>query len=224
MILPTRTSSPVLPSHLQTYLTLRRVCECLLLIILLPPALVLIAFLALLVRLDSRGPAFFRQKRIGQDGRPFGMLKLRSMHKNSEVGSHEAHVRALISNSSKGERWIRIADDPRVTRIGAILRQTGLDELPQIFNILQGDMSLIGPRPALPYEVELWKDWHHQRLVVPPGITGLWQVEGRDQVDFDSMVRMDLDYIDRLSPLLDLSLLLRTPRSILVRSNKFEGE
>ena len=223
MILPTRTSRPALPSHLQSYIALRRICECLLLIIILPPALISIAILALFVRIDSRGPAFFRQERVGQNGRLFGMLKLRSMHQDSEERLHEAHVHELIKKSAQGEPWMRITDDPRVTRLGAILRRTGLDELPQIFNILRGDMSLIGPRPALPYEVELWKEWHHQRLSVPPGVTGLWQVEGRDRVDFDGMVRMDLDYIERLSPLLDLSILFRTPLAIFARSTESEA-
>ena len=190
----------------------------------LPLALPLIGLAALAVKLDSPGPAFFRQQRLGQAGRPFELVKLRTMRAESDPSLHRAHVRALLRSDAAPGTWRRLSADPRVTRVGAWLRATGIDELPQLGNVLRGEMSLVGPRPALPYEAELWQDWHRERLALRPGITGLWQVEGRDRVDFDGMVRMDLDYIRRRSIGLDLSLIARTPASLVTRRHPARTE
>ncbi len=177
----------------------------------------LVAVLALLVRLDSPGPAFIRQLRIGRYGNSFRMWKLRSMAADSDPTLHMETVRRLILGLERGAgaAWLSPMDDPRITRVGRVLRATGLDELPQLLNVLMGDMSLVGPRPALPYEVQLWKEWHHGRLAVTPGITGLWQVSARGTADFDAMVRLDLDYIARRSIAGDAWILVKTPFSAL---------
>lgn len=175
----------------------------------------LVALLAALIRLDSPGPAFIRQPRIGRSGELFRMWKLRTMAADSDPAYHKATVRRLIQGvgTEQGENaaWLSPSDDPRVTRVGRKLRNAGLDELPQLINVLKGEMSLVGPRPALPYEVPLWKEWHHARLAVRPGITGLWQVSARGTADFDAMVRLDLDYIARRSIALDVWIMVMTP-------------
>jgi len=186
-------------------------------LLLLSPVLLLVA---LAIRLESAGPILYRQRRIGENGRPFTMLKFRSMVVNADPGVHQAHVARLIQDNIRleqtaaapgGPATLKLARDPRITRVGALIRKTSLDELPQLFNVLRGDMSLVGPRPPIAYEVALYQDWHKRRLAAPPGITGLWQVRGRNRVSFDEMVRMDLDYIEHQSFWLDLQLLLQTP-------------
>lgn len=177
------------------------------------PSAPIVALLALLVRLDSPGPAFLRQPRVGRDGVPFRMWKLRTMVADADPGYHQERVRRLIRGAGRGEpsAWLSSGDDPRLTRVGRALRAAGLDELPQLLNVLTGEMSLVGPRPALPYELPLWKEWHRGRLAVRPGITGLWQVSGRGTADFDAMVRLDLEYIARRSLPRDVWILIRTP-------------
>jgi exopolysaccharide biosynthesis polyprenyl glycosylphosphotransferase len=172
------------------------------------------------IKLDSRGPALYRQPRVGENGQPFVMLKFRSMRIDAETGVHQAHVARLIQDNLAADDAgqggsLKLADDPRVTRVGAFLRQTSLDELPQLINVLRGEMSLVGPRPPIAYEVALYQDWHKRRLAAPPGMTGLWQVRGRNRVNFDDMVRMDLEYIEQQSLWLDLLLLLQTPFAVL---------
>jgi lipopolysaccharide/colanic/teichoic acid biosynthesis glycosyltransferase len=158
----------------------------------------------------------YRQERVGENGRPFTMLKFRSMYDNASTALHRAHVAQIIRGNAaptaaNGKGSAKLRHDPRVTRVGRILRRTSLDELPQLWNVLRGEMSLVGPRPPLPYEVELYQEWHRQRLQALPGMTGLWQVQGRNRVRFDEMVRMDLEYIRRQSLWLDLVILLKTP-------------
>jgi exopolysaccharide biosynthesis polyprenyl glycosylphosphotransferase len=177
-----------------------------------------------LVKLTSGGPVLFRQQRIGQYGKPFTFLKFRSMYVNNDAAQHKAYVKQLIagqavrngtSEVSKGV--FKIVDDPRVTRIGKFLRRTSLDELPQFWNVLIGDMSLVGPRPPITYEVEAYDLWHRRRLLeAKPGITGLWQVNGRSRVEFDDMVRLDLQYAKTWSPWLDIKILARTPKAMVV--------
>lgn len=177
----------------------------------------LLLLLALLVRLDSEGPIFYRQRRIGENSVPFYMLKFRSMRVDADERIHREHVVRLISeNISVAENGddqdsLKLRNDPRVTRVGRFIRKTSLDELPQLFNVLRGEMSLVGPRPPIPYEVDLYQDWHKRRLEAIPGVTGLWQVRGRNRVSFDEMVRMDLEYIEHQSIWLDLKLLIQTP-------------
>lgn len=183
----------------------------------------LFLIIALAIKLSSRGPVLFRQVRIGQYGRHFTFLKFRSMQVNNDPKEHREYVTRLIageadqiSSATNGDRVYKIANDKRVTRVGAFLRKTSLDELPQFLNVLYGDMSLVGPRPPLPYELAAYQTWHRRRVLqVKPGITGLWQVTGRSRVRFDDMVRLDLRYAMSWSPWLDLKILLRTPGAVI---------
>lgn len=171
----------------------------------------------LAVKVSSPGPILFRQERIGQVGRPFLVLKFRTMKVQNSSKIHELYVRSLISGSrAVGQNGIyKIQNDPRLTRIGGFLRKSSLDELPQFWNVLIGDMSLVGPRPPLPYETEMYEPWHRRRyLAAKPGITGLWQVTGRSRTTFDDMVRLDLRYLQSSSPWLDLRILCRTPWAV----------
>jgi lipopolysaccharide/colanic/teichoic acid biosynthesis glycosyltransferase len=173
--------------------------------------------------MSSKGPVFFRQKRIGQFGSRFVFLKFRSMYVNNDASVHEKYVRKLIAGQAErqtsngnGEGVYKLTDDPRVTSVGNFLRRTSLDELPQLLNVFSGEMSLVGPRPPLPYEVGAYDLWHRRRLLeVKPGMTGLWQVSGRNRVKFDEMVRLDLTYARRWSPWMDIKILLHTPRAVL---------
>jgi exopolysaccharide biosynthesis polyprenyl glycosylphosphotransferase len=171
-------------------------------LVLAPFLLVLIV----LIKIDSRGPVFYRQARVGRLGSIFPMLKLRTMHHGADQRVEE--LREL--NEHEGGPMFKIKDDPRVTRVGSVLRRFSLDELPQLWNVLRGQMSLVGPRPPLPQEVAQYPDDVHRRLLVKPGLTGLWQVSGRSDLDWDESVRLDLYYVDNWSFLLDLSLIFRT--------------
>jgi len=181
-------------------------------IVLLP----LFALIALGIKLTSRGPVFYRQERVGRDGRVFHFFKFRSMVVNNDEHLHRAYLEKLVtigaeaSLDRKGQKIYKLVDDPRVTRIGAFLRRTSLDELPQLWNIIKGEMSLVGPRPCLAYEWDLHKEWQKRRLDVTPGLTGLWQVTGRSRVPFEDMVLLDIYYIAHWSIGLDLELILRT--------------
>jgi exopolysaccharide biosynthesis polyprenyl glycosylphosphotransferase len=161
--------------------------------------------IAALIWLDSPGPVFFRQTRIGLHGRPFSMLKFRTMVVDAEARRPELGEHNEIAGYA-----FKLTNDPRTTRVGRFLRKTSLDELPQLWNVLRGEMSLVGPRPPLPAEVADYDLWHRRRLSMTPGITGLWQVEGRREANFDRWVGYDLDYIDRWSFWLDLKILART--------------
>jgi lipopolysaccharide/colanic/teichoic acid biosynthesis glycosyltransferase len=178
-----------------------------------------LALTALAIRLDSPGPALFRQARVGRGGRPFTMLKFRTMRQDCDAGRHRAYVEAYIA---EGGEALRNADgdyklerDPRITRVGRVLRATSLDELPQLINVLRGEMSLVGPRPPLAYEVDLYTPRHARRLTVPPGMTGLWQVSGRNRTTFEQMIDLDLAYIERRCLALDLWILVRTVSVVL---------
>lgn len=172
--------------------------------------------IALLIKLDSRGSVFYRQERVGMDGRVFLFLKFRTMRAGADDALHREYQRKLIAgqpdvNLGDDARPVyKLRDDPRVTRTGRVLRRLSLDELPQLLNVLRGDMSLVGPRPPIPYEVEAYELWHRKRLDMKPGLTGLWQVSGRNRLSFDEMVRLDLFYIENWSLLLDLKIILRT--------------
>jgi len=178
---------------------------------------------ALAIKLTSKGPVLFRQSRLGQYGKKFTFLKFRSMYVNNDHSIHEEYVARFIlgdpgaEQSAGNQRKVyKLQADPRVTPIGRVLRNTSLDELPQLLNVLWGNMSLVGPRPPLTYEFERYDLWHKQRLLaVRPGITGLWQVDGRSRVKFDEMVRLDIRYARSWSIWLDTKILLRTPRAVL---------
>jgi lipopolysaccharide/colanic/teichoic acid biosynthesis glycosyltransferase len=176
-------------------------------LLLLSPFLILIA---LAIRLDSPGPVVFTQRRVGEAGRPFAMYKFRSMCLGAE--EQQAEIRGL--NQATGPLF-KIRADPRLTRVGRLLRRSSLDELPQFINVLRGEMSIVGPRPGLPPEVAQYEVWQRQRLEVPPGITGLWQVSGRSDLSFDEMCLLDVYYIENWSLGLDLTIMLRTiPRML----------
>ncbi len=165
--------------------------------------------IAVLIKYSSKGAVFFRDTRIGKNGEPFKFYKFRTMYLNNDDSIHREFVSEFIKQN-KGEKVKKITDDPRITRVGKFLRKTSLDELPQLFNVLRGDMSLVGPRPCLPYEWEQYDEWHRRRFSIIPGCTGLWQVSGRSAVDFNDMVILDLFYIDNMSPLLDFKIMLKT--------------
>jgi lipopolysaccharide/colanic/teichoic acid biosynthesis glycosyltransferase len=186
---------------------------------LLSPFLILVA---VAIKLTSKGPILFRQQRLGQYGARFTFLKFRSMYYQSDPKIHQNYVRQFISGKhdltpAGGHNGVfKIQDDPRITPVGRFLRRTSLDELPQFLNVLKGEMSLVGPRPPIPYEIETYELWHRRRfLEVKPGITGLWQIEGRSRTKFDDMVRLDLQYARTWSPWLDIKILLRTPTAVL---------
>lgn len=167
---------------------------------------------ALAVKASSRGPVLFAQDRVGRGGRPFRMYKLRSMRLNNDDSAHRAYVAALIAGTASSEQGVyKLTRDPRVTGVGRVIRRFSVDELPQLWNVLAGDMSLVGPRPALPHEVELYDERAEQRLAVKPGITGLWQVSGRCELSFAEMIDLDVAYWESWSLRQDLSILLRTP-------------
>lgn len=195
-------------------------------------ALVLFAPLFLLigaaVKLTSEGPVIFRQPRLGQYGKRFTCLKFRSMYVNNDLTIHKEFMKHVIHGEGaadekrSGERIYKMVHDPRITRLGRFLRRTSLDELPQFINVLKGDMSLVGPRPPLAYEFQQYDIWHRRRLLaVKPGITGLWQVNGRSKVSFDEMVRLDLRYVRTCSLWLDIQILLQTPRAVFTGDGAF---
>ena len=180
--------------------------------------------IACAVKVTSKGPVFFRQRRIGQHGKSFVFLKFRSMHVNNDAAVHKEYVQQLIAgkaekqpSAANGQGVYKLTKDSRITRVGAFLRKTSMDELPQFINVLDGDMSLVGPRPPVPYEVDAYDIWHRRRLLeAKPGITGLWQVSGRSRVKFDDMVRLDLHYARTWSPWTDIKILWRTPGAVVL--------
>jgi lipopolysaccharide/colanic/teichoic acid biosynthesis glycosyltransferase len=185
--------------------------------------------IAAAIKASSKGPALFRQQRVGQYGRRFTLLKFRTMYVDNDHTVHREYVRKLINNEAERERpsykengVYKLTSDRRVTRIGKILRRTSMDELPQFLNVLRGEMSLVGPRPPIPYEVAAYQTWHRRRVLeVKPGITGLWQVTGRSRVKFDDMVRLDLRYATSWTPWLDFKILMRTPLAVIKGSGAY---
>lgn len=189
-------------------------------LVLLSPLFLLVA---IAIKITSRGPVFFRQQRVGQYGRPFTLLKFRSMYVNNDTSVHQEWFQNFYSGKAQlhatddgnGNGSYKLPNDPRVTPIGRLLRRTSIDEVPQFLNVLKGEMSLVGPRPPIPYEVNAYKPWHRGRVLqAKPGITGLWQVNGRSRVPFDEMVRLDLRYARTWTLWLDLKILLKTPAAV----------
>jgi lipopolysaccharide/colanic/teichoic acid biosynthesis glycosyltransferase len=182
---------------------------CLLLALCTPLSIVV----AVLIKLTSSGPVLFRQERIGRHGRPFVMYKLRTMAHGADPSVHEAYFQQYVKGvPAPGEDGViyKMRRDFRITPVGRVLRRLALDEIPQLINVVKGEMSLVGPRPPLEYEVQLYSAHDFQRLEVMPGMTGMWQIKGRDSVDFSTMVELDLEYIRRQSLLLDLGIVLAT--------------
>jgi lipopolysaccharide/colanic/teichoic acid biosynthesis glycosyltransferase len=207
----------------RTRQSLKRAIDLLGSVILLILFLPLLVLIAIAVKVTSKGPVFFKQQRVGQHGRYFTFLKFRSMRDRNDHGAHHEYVKQMlagnaerISPNGNGEGVYKLVNDPRITSLGRFLRRTSLDELPQFFNVLRGDMSLVGPRPPIPYEVAAYQTWHRRRVLqVKPGITGLWQVTGRSRVSFDEMVRLDLQYANFWSLSLDFKILMRTPAAVI---------
>lgn len=183
----------------------------------------LFAAIGLAIKATSKGPVFFRQQRVGRYGNTFTFLKFRSMYVDNDSRVHQEFVTRLIANGTANKRTsadepsvFKLTNDQRITRVGKFLRRTSLDELPQFLNVLRGEMSLVGPRPPIPYELAAYQTWHRRRLLgVKPGITGLWQVLSRSSVQFDEMVRLDLRYASTWTPWLDIKILIRTPLAVI---------
>ncbi|HEY2471977.1 MAG TPA: sugar transferase [Terracidiphilus sp.] len=232
---PGRPSNPALYPDLssqastkQPLFILKRTIDIVGSLILLAICMPFCALIAAAIKATSKGPVLFRQQRVGQHGRQFVFLKFRSMYVNNDHSVHREYVTKLIkkeasSCGTEGQGAVyKLTGDKRITAVGGFLRKTSLDELPQFINVLWGDMSLVGPRPPIPYELAQYQTWHRRRLLeVKPGITGLWQVMGRSSVDFDSMVRLDLKYATSWSPWLDIKILLRTPLAVIRGSGAY---
>jgi lipopolysaccharide/colanic/teichoic acid biosynthesis glycosyltransferase len=232
---PSRNASqvvqPVVGGNPQFYFRAKRALDLIvastLLVILLP----LLAVIAVAIKLDSKGPALFIQERVGarqrtQHGKTtwhvqtFRVYKFRTMRQDTDDALHREHIKAYVAAQNKklslnGNGSVKLANDPRITRIGHILRKTSLDELPQLFNVIKGDMSLVGPRPVPAYEVAEYQPWHRERLNAVPGITGLWQVKGRCLVSFDEQIRMDIEYVHTRSLWADIKILFLTVPAVL---------
>ncbi len=221
--------------HLRTiYYTSKRILDLSLALCALVVLSPLIAIVAILIKLDSPGPVFFKQERIGVRRKTYNntpywqkttflCYKFRTMVTNADPALHKSYIKAMIDHDGEAMASLQGGDnnvkklthDPRITRLGRILRKSSIDEIPQFINVVKGEMSLVGPRPAIPYEVEMYKPWHFKRLETLPGITGLWQVTARSSCDFDEIIELDIQYIRQQSLWLDLKILLKTPIAVL---------
>lgn len=200
------------------YQTVKRFCELILWLLLIPIVVPVGLVIALAIRLDSPGPIFFVQERIGKGGRLFKMIKFRTMRINANTHAHQRFMKAFVNgkaNGSSEHKVFKPFKSHEITAVGRILRKTSLDELPQMINVLRGEMSFIGPRPNVPWEVEEYRGWHKERLEVLPGITGLAQVRGRSGLTFDRIVEYDIEYVEKQSLKLDLQILWWTFISVL---------
>jgi len=189
--------------------TWKRVLDASVILLFSPGVLLIGGAVALLIKCGSRGPILFQQRRVGYRGRQFTLFKFRTMRPDAEIDSHRNHTTQLIQSQAPMTK-LDAGNDPRLIPLGSLLRTTGLDELPQLLNVLRGEMSLVGPRPCIPYEYELYKPEHRRRLDAVPGLTGLWQVSGKNRTTFDEMVRLDVEYARRSSLGLDLKIILKT--------------
>jgi lipopolysaccharide/colanic/teichoic acid biosynthesis glycosyltransferase len=170
-------------------------------------------FVALVIKIVSRhGPVLFRQERVGMGGKLFTCLKFRTMHPGNNVPFHDTHIGFLMKSNTP---MVKLENHPSIIPLGKVLRKTCIDELPQLFNVLRGDMSIVGPRPCIPYEQEKYQRWHYQRFDVPPGLTGLWQVSGKNRLTFQQMMRLDIAYVRNMSLWMDIKIILKTPLAIL---------
>ena len=194
------------------YVRVKRLLDIVVTLLLLPFISIVMLLVAVAIRLDSPGPVLFRQKRVGLNGDEFELLKFRSMYHNSDDGFHRKVIEKYLANEAlnNGATAYKKLDDPRITRVGKFIRKTSLDELPQFFNVLRGEMSLVGPRPPLRYEVDQYSPHDKLRLCGKPGLTGIWQVYARSQVPFAEMVALDIAYLQRQSFWLDLKLIVLT--------------
>jgi lipopolysaccharide/colanic/teichoic acid biosynthesis glycosyltransferase len=197
------------------YLRFKRLLDIFFTVLIFLPLCLLMVMIAICIRLDSKGPVFFRQKRVGQNGKEFGMLKFRSMYVDSDDRAHREAIKQYINGGTLNgdvntDNPFKLANDPRVTKVGQFIRKTSFDELPQFINVLRGEMTLVGPRPPVPYEVEQYSQHDQLRLYGKPGMTGTWQVYGRSRVTFQEMIEMDIAYLHQQSIRLDLKLIALT--------------
>ena len=205
--------------HQYLYLSAKRFSDVLLCLLILPLALPIMLICALAIRLDSPGPVLYVQERIGRGGFKFRIYKFRTLKQRLDNGQcHDymkAYVRGEVTCLEEGQKVFKPIQPAQITRVGRLLRKASLDELPQLINILKGEMSIVGPRPNVPWEVEAYHPWHHERLEVPPGVTGLAQVHGRSCIDFTTLVRYDIQYIETCNLALDIKILWWTFTTIL---------
>jgi len=192
----------------------KRMLDLFLILVMLPGALLVGLAVAIIIKVGSKGPVFFRQQRVGFKGRLFTCFKFRTMHLRSETSSHRAYTRQLMKSDTPMIK-LDSRSDPRLIPLGAMIRATGLDELPQLINVLLGDMSMVGPRPCIPYEYEAYEPWQRRRFDAYPGLTGLWQVSGKNKTTFNQMIQFDIEYAQRLSLWLDLKIVFLTVPAIL---------
>jgi lipopolysaccharide/colanic/teichoic acid biosynthesis glycosyltransferase len=194
----------------------KRALDVLLVLIFLPAWVLVAGVVALVVKIGSPGPALFRQQRVGYKGRQFTCLKFRTMHVNAETSSHRGYTTQLIKSEVPMTK-LDVANDPRLIPFGAKLRAMGLDELPQLINVLRGEMSLVGPRPCIPYEYEMYEAWQRRRFDAAPGLTGLWQVSGKNRTTFSQMIHLDIEYSQRANLWLDLKIILKTVPALITQ-------
>jgi lipopolysaccharide/colanic/teichoic acid biosynthesis glycosyltransferase len=187
----------------------KRALDLTVIVLLSPAALLIGAVVALIIRCGSRGPVIFRQRRVGYLGREFVLFKFRTMRADAETESHRNYTQSLVKSQAPMLK-LDVKRDPRLIPLGAALRATGLDELPQLLNVLRGEMSLVGPRPCIPYEYEVYTPAHRRRFEATPGLTGLWQVSGKNRTTFEEMIQLDVEYARRQSLWLDLKIILKT--------------
>jgi lipopolysaccharide/colanic/teichoic acid biosynthesis glycosyltransferase len=208
--------------HRSYYQAVKRVMDVMLCLLALPLILAITIICAAIIYLDSSRPIFFVQERIGKGGRPFRMYKFRTMQPNLDDQHHRAFMKAFVNGQIEQSADSPVIFKPvrasEITKVGRILRKTSLDELPQIINVLKGEMSLVGPRPNVPWEVEEYRLWHHERLEVLPGITGLAQVRGRSGISFEKIIKYDIEYVEGQSLIMDLKILMWTVASIVIGS------
>jgi lipopolysaccharide/colanic/teichoic acid biosynthesis glycosyltransferase len=195
----------------------KRILDTTIALIALLLATPIMVVVAMLIRTTSAGPVLFRQTRIGAGGRTFEMLKFRTMRQGSRDDLHRAYVKDLLDGAATQQDGLfKLHNDPRITPVGRLLRKLSLDELPQLFNVLRGEMSLVGPRPSLPWELRMFPAWAYRRLEVLPGLTGLWQVGGRNRLTMLQGLELDVEYVDQHSLWLDLRILAKTPIALFV--------
>lgn len=194
----------------------KRILDLAIVIFLMPGALLVGAFVALVIKLGSKGPVMFHQSRVGFKGRHFTCYKFRTMRVNADVTTHQGHTTQLIRGGGAMTK-LDSGNDPRVIPMGGCIRAAGLDELPQLINVLRGEMSIVGPRPCIPYEYEVYEPWQRRRFDAVPGLTGLWQVSGKNRTTFNQMIRLDIEYSQRMSLWMDVKILLKTIPAVLVQ-------
>lgn len=203
------------PEHARVWNIAKRALDIVVAVVLITTMLPLLAVIAVLIKLDSPGSLFFRQRRFGRDLEPFTVWKFRTMCEGASSAAHERYIAEAAAGVHDGVAGLKkLTEDPRVTGAGALLRRASLDELPQLLNVLRGEMSLVGPRPALEYELDHYAAAHFDRFLVRPGLTGLWQVSGRSRLGFTDMLELDVQYAHACGPRMDAMILLRTPLAV----------